>query len=107
MKPATTEIDPSKLAKSASQKAFAANTEASHNLAADAHDKAASIALAEGDKGKSKKHRKIADQHRKAAAVAPSVSLSQSESADDAPETDEPDHDGKDENPLLTWANAK
>ena len=107
MKAATTEIDPSKLAKSASQKAFATNTPQAHKLAADSHDKAAKFAIADGKMATAKKHRHLADQHRKAASIAPSLSLSQSKSSDDSPEVDEPDHDGKDENPLLTWANAK
>lgn len=107
MKAVTAEIDPSKLAKTSSQKAFATNTPQTHNHAADMHDRAAKLALADGDKAAAKKHKKIADVHRQAAAKTSSVTTSQSEPDSDVPVTDEPDNDGKDENPLLTWATKR
>jgi hypothetical protein len=104
----TTQINPHKLADLASQKASAANTPQTHKMAADAHDKAAMVALADGKTDLAKKHRKVASGHRKAAFKAKDpTDVSDSSSPDDLPETDEPDHDGKDENPLKTWVGAR
>ncbi len=91
----------SQLARTASQKAFAADTPEAHKNASEAHSRAANEAFGAGDMARAKVHRRSAQKHALEA-----HRLGQNKAPKGAKQNRPDDDDGKVENPLTTWARS-
>jgi hypothetical protein len=98
----STMATPSTVANVASDRAYAIGTREAHLAAADAHRQAA---LAVTTAAEAKKHKAKAREHEIEAGQR--NHSDSSSTAQHTPSTDEPDNDGKVENPLLTWARGR
>jgi hypothetical protein len=97
--------DATAVAADASRRAYATNTPAAHKHAANLHQQAASAALGRNDPSSAKKHLATADKHKlKAHELGKQESAPKKGAKQNTP--DEPDDDGKVENPLTTWARS-
>lgn len=97
----------SDVAKAESAKANHIDSPGSHREAANSHRRAAAEAFGEGDVGRAKKHQRAAKAHdKRAGELAKASSSSSASGAGGPPEVDQPDNDGKDECPLITWVSS-